>query len=133
MSGFVPAAKTSDLHPGQMKRVMVDGRRICLANVDGAFYAIEDRCGHQKVALSRGGLEGHVVECPLHSARFDVRTGTVISGADFGRRRLPGMENLGPEAMEALGRVQEILAEVETEDVPACEVRVEGDSVLVKV
>ena len=35
---------------------------------------------HQRVPLSKGRLEGYVVECPLHFARFDVRTGELLSG-----------------------------------------------------
>jgi nitrite reductase/ring-hydroxylating ferredoxin subunit len=30
--------------------------------------------------LSRGKLEGDVVECPLHFARYDVRSGALLSG-----------------------------------------------------
>ena len=39
-----------------------------------------DACGHQRAPLSRGRLEGQVVECPLHFARFDVRTGALLWG-----------------------------------------------------
>jgi 3-phenylpropionate/trans-cinnamate dioxygenase ferredoxin subunit len=63
-----------------MKWVAVDRDRVVLVNVDGAFYALDDVCGHQRAPLSRGRLEGHVVECPVHFARFDVRTGQLLSG-----------------------------------------------------
>jgi nitrite reductase/ring-hydroxylating ferredoxin subunit len=63
-----------------MTWVAVDGERVLLANVHGTFYAIEDSCGHQRAALSKGRLEGYVVECPLHFARYDVRTGALLSG-----------------------------------------------------
>jgi nitrite reductase/ring-hydroxylating ferredoxin subunit len=80
MAGFVPVSKVSDLSQGHMKWVVVDRERVLLVNVDGTFYALSDVCGHQRALLSRGRLEGHVVECPLHFARFDVRTGTLLSG-----------------------------------------------------
>lgn len=80
MTGFVPVSKVSDLAPGQMKWVAVDRERVLLVNVDGAFYALNDVCGHRRAPLSRGRLEGHVVECPRHFARFDVRTGQLLSG-----------------------------------------------------
>src|SRR5207249_3141662 len=54
--------------------------RIFVANVDGAFYALQDACGHRQAPLSKGTLEGHVIECPLHFATFDVRTGKLLSG-----------------------------------------------------
>jgi len=133
MAEFVPVAKTTELKPGEMKRVLVDGERVCLVNLDGTYYALRDRCGHQKAALSKGKLKGSVVECPLHFARFDVRTGKALSGPDFGRLRIPGMENLGPEAVALFQRTGEILADVECEDVPKYQVRVQGDSVQVRL
>jgi nitrite reductase/ring-hydroxylating ferredoxin subunit len=80
MDGFVPVAKVAELAPGQMKWVAVDRERVLLANVEGTFYALGDACGHQRAPLSKGKLEGHVVECPLHFARYDVRTGALLSG-----------------------------------------------------
>jgi nitrite reductase/ring-hydroxylating ferredoxin subunit len=80
MAEFVPVGKVSDLQPGHMKWVAVDRERVLLVNVDGAYYALKDQCGHQWAPLSRGKLHGHVVECPLHFACFDVRTGRLLSG-----------------------------------------------------
>ena len=77
---FVPVAKTADLLPGQMKWVAVNGERRVLANVEGTFYAISDVCGHRNAPLSRGKLEGYLIECPLHFAQFDVRTGELVNG-----------------------------------------------------
>ena len=133
MSEFVPVARTSELAPGEMKRVLIDRERVLLANVGGTFYALEDNCGHQKAALTKGKLEGSVVECPLHFACFDVTTGKALSGPDLMRRAIPGMETLGPEAMQALQEVGEIINDVETADVPAYEVRVQGETVSVRL
>ena len=72
--------KTSELPPGAMKWVAVDRRRLLLVNVDGVFYAMDDACGHRGASMARGILTGHVVECPLHFACFDVRTGKFLSG-----------------------------------------------------
>ena len=78
--GFVPVAKTTDLSSGQMKWVAVNGERRVLANVQGTFYAISDVCGHRNAPLSRGKLDGYLIECPLHYAQFDVRTGELVNG-----------------------------------------------------
>ena len=78
--GFVAVAKVGDLAPGEMKFVAIERERIVLANVDGSFYALRDVCGHRNAPLSRGRLDGHVIECPLHFAQFDVRTGKLIDG-----------------------------------------------------
>lgn len=133
MNEFVPIARMSELAPGEMKRVLVDRERVLLANVDGSFYALADWCGHQKAALSKGKLEGKVVECPLHFACFDVTTGKALSGPDLGRRSIPGLETLGPEAMQSMQEVGEIINDVETDDVRAYEVRIEGDTVSVRL
>jgi nitrite reductase/ring-hydroxylating ferredoxin subunit len=78
--GFVPVAKASELSPGQMIWVAVNGERRVLANVEGTFYAISDVCGHRNAPLSRGKLDGYLIECPLHYAQFDVRTGELVNG-----------------------------------------------------
>ncbi len=77
---LVPVTGASDLCPGQMKWVVVNRERVLLANVDGTFYALRDACGHQRAPLSKGNLEGWAVECPLHFACFDVRTGKLLRG-----------------------------------------------------
>ena len=99
--GFVAVAQVSDLAPGEMKFVAIERERIVIANVDGSFYALRDVCGHRNAPLSRGRLDGHIIECPLHFAQFDMRTGKLIDGPV-------------------------------SADVPAYEVRVEGDTILVK-
>ena len=78
--GFVAVGKTADLAPGEMKFVAVDRERVVLANVEGAFYALRDMCGHRNAPLSRGKLMGCLIECPLHFAQFDVRTGELVDG-----------------------------------------------------
>jgi nitrite reductase/ring-hydroxylating ferredoxin subunit len=78
--GFVAVASIADIPPDGMKCVAVERARVLLANVDGRFYAISDICGHRNAPLSRGRLAGHIVECPLHFAQFDVRTGKLVDG-----------------------------------------------------
>ncbi len=50
-------------------------KEIMIANIDGKYYAISDRCGHSNASLSMGSLNGKVVTCPLHGAQFDVTIG----------------------------------------------------------
>ena len=79
-AGFVAVAQVDDLAPGEMKFVAIDRERIVLANVEGSFYALRDVCGHRNAPLSRGRLDGCIVECPLHFAQFDIRTGKFVDG-----------------------------------------------------
>jgi 3-phenylpropionate/trans-cinnamate dioxygenase ferredoxin subunit/naphthalene 1,2-dioxygenase system ferredoxin subunit len=78
--GFVPVASVADIPPGAMKCVAIDRERVLVANVEGTFYAIGDMCGHRRAPLSAGELDGYLVECPLHYAIFDVRTGKFVVG-----------------------------------------------------
>ena len=133
MDDYITVAKVSDLEPGQHRRVEVESKRVLLANVEGTFYALKDECGHQKAALSKGKLDGHAVECPLHFARFDLRNGKMLSGPDFARLKIPGLDLSLPEAQKAMEQMGSILSDVETEAVPSYEVKVKGDEVQIRL
>jgi 3-phenylpropionate/trans-cinnamate dioxygenase ferredoxin subunit len=79
MSDFIKVAETSDIPAGRVKVVVVGDRRIALCNVYGQFFAIDDLCTHDGGALDQGELQGDVIECPRHGARFSVRTGKVLA------------------------------------------------------
>lgn len=72
---FVTVAKTTDLAPGEMTYVDVRNTPVCLINMGGEFFALNDTCTHADASLSDGTVEGEVVECPLHGGCFDIRTG----------------------------------------------------------
>jgi ferredoxin-NADP reductase/nitrite reductase/ring-hydroxylating ferredoxin subunit len=76
---FVKVADTRDILPSHMKEVQVDGENICVANIDGKYYAIGSICTHEGGPLADGTLESFEVECPWHGSKFDVRTGEVTS------------------------------------------------------
>jgi nitrite reductase (NADH) small subunit len=78
MSDFTRVAKTNELEPGQARLVNVKGQQIALFNVDGQFFAIDNTCTHRGGPLAEGEVAGHVVTCPWHRGRFDVRTGEVV-------------------------------------------------------
>ncbi|WP_458747342.1 Rieske 2Fe-2S domain-containing protein [Candidatus Nitrosocosmicus sp. T] len=77
--GFIKVADTRDIPPSQMKGVQVNDESVCIANVDGKYYAIGSICTHEGGPLADGTLEGYEVECPWHNSKFDVRTGEVTS------------------------------------------------------
>ncbi len=79
MGQFVKVARVEELAAGQVRLVEVEGRRIALFNLDGTFYAIDDTCPHRGGPLSEGFVEGDVVICPWHGARFRIPTGEVLS------------------------------------------------------
>ena len=78
---FVKVADTSALPAGKMMVVTAGDKEILLANVDGAYYAITNKCTHLGGSLVKGNLNGSVVTCPRHGAQFDVKTGQAVSEA----------------------------------------------------
>jgi len=79
VSEFVRVAALSEVPPGSARCVRVGRKRVALFNVDGQIYAIDDTCTHAEASLSEGTVEGCEVVCPLHGARFDLRTGAALS------------------------------------------------------
>lgn len=77
MTRFVAVARAEDVAPGRIRQVFVGDQAIALCNVGGQFYAVSDVCTHDDYYLSRGRLDGHEIECPMHATVFDVRTGEV--------------------------------------------------------
>ncbi len=72
---MIKAAEIDELKPGTIKRITADGDAMLLCNVAGEYYAVSDMCSHEDFSLSYGCLKGYDIECSLHGARFDVRTG----------------------------------------------------------
>lgn len=78
MAEFIRVAKVGDIPEGGARCVVHRRRRIALYKVNGQIYATDDICSHAEASLSAGHLEGYEVICPLHGARFDIRTGQAL-------------------------------------------------------
>jgi nitrite reductase/ring-hydroxylating ferredoxin subunit len=78
MGDYVKVAEGKEIQPLTMKAVEVNGEKICLANIEGKYYAIGNVCTHLGGPLAQGKLEGYEVQCPWHGSRFDIRTGNVV-------------------------------------------------------
>ncbi len=84
-------AAVGEIPPGGRKLVTIRGREIGVFNLDGAFYALVNRCPHQGAALCTGEVvsrleaplpgeyrlaqHGAMLRCPWHCWEFDIRTG----------------------------------------------------------
>lgn len=106
---FVKVGEISEVPVGKMKMFKVAEKEYLIANVNGNYYAIGNRCTHSSANLSQGSLEGNVVTCPKHKSKFDVTTGKVVSG--------PKMPFIHPKI----------------EDAPSYEVEVEGNAILIRI
>ena len=77
-TGWVRAANRADLREGEVLGVDIAGHAIALYDVDGEIFATDNICTHAYARLSDGWLDGDLIECPLHAARFEIRTGKVL-------------------------------------------------------
>jgi nitrite reductase (NADH) small subunit len=98
----VIVGRVGDLAPGQLMTCTIDGRQVCVANIDGNLVAFRNICPHQGARLSQGtitgtmmpspphryeyGMDGCIIRCPWHGWEFDMRSGRAIF--DPGKRRL---------------------------------------------
>ena len=79
MDGFVAVCRAADVPQGEARGFTVGGQQVAVYNVDGVFYATDDRCTHGLATLSDGMLDGDLIECPLHFGAFNVRTGAAAA------------------------------------------------------
>ncbi|MEO6294591.1 MAG: Rieske 2Fe-2S domain-containing protein [Candidatus Limnocylindria bacterium] len=79
-TGFITVARTSDMLPGSVRVVELDGRSLCIGlTEDGEWGAIDNVCTHDGGTLGEGELDDSAVECPRHGGRFDLFTGRVLA------------------------------------------------------
>ena len=127
---FVEVAKVDEIPSGSMKHVELNGREILIANLDGKFYALNDRCSHTNAPLSMGNIQGNIVTCPLHGARFDITTGKKMSDPKFPSLETNSLPENLQKYMEYAGR---LLSQIKTYDQEIYEVKVEDNRVKVKL
>ncbi|GIW46803.1 MAG: (2Fe-2S)-binding protein [Deltaproteobacteria bacterium] len=79
MGEFVKVAKVSDIPSGEVRSFVVNNEVIAICHVNGKFYAFKDECTHMAYPLSDGHLDGEIITCAYHGAKFNVRTGEVVA------------------------------------------------------
>jgi len=76
---WVRVAAAADVAEGGVIAVRLGEREIALYHLPGGeFRATDNICSHEYAQLSDGWLENGEIECPLHAARFDIRTGRAL-------------------------------------------------------
>ena len=100
--GFVRAAKATDIAPGTICEIQVEGKTIAMANVGGRFHAVSNICLHRGGPLGQGTLQGTVVTCPWHGWSYDVMTGKLTHNRAAGVACYP-VEVRGEEVFVNIG------------------------------
>ena len=80
MNEWISVAEREQVEPDTPLGVKIGEAEIGLYDVDGDIYAIENVCPHAHAHLTEGFAEGCEIECPLHNAVFDVKTGRHLRG-----------------------------------------------------
>src|SRR3954468_13555859 len=71
-------ARADALGDGDVLGVEVEGKPIALYRIGEAIYATDGMCTHAAGLLAAGWMEDGAIECPLHQARLDIRTGKAL-------------------------------------------------------
>ncbi|CAN2193287.1 {NirD} Ferredoxin subunits of nitrite reductase and ring-hydroxylating dioxygenases [Candidatus Nanopelagicaceae bacterium] len=67
------------LAEGKPVRIEKNGESICVARIGDEVFAIDDTCSHADASLSEGEISDFKIECWLHGAEFDLRTGQALT------------------------------------------------------
>jgi nitrite reductase/ring-hydroxylating ferredoxin subunit len=127
---YVEVAKIDEIPPGNMKHVELDGKEIVVSNVNGKYYAMDDRCGHMNARLSNGNINQNIVTCPFHAAKFDISTGKKVGEPVL--EIPPDMEPLPPKWQKYMENVGKEMSYIKTYDQNTYEVTIEADVVKIK-
>jgi 3-phenylpropionate/trans-cinnamate dioxygenase ferredoxin subunit len=69
----------SDLAPGKPVKIQVGEKEACVVRIESEVFAVSDMCSHSEASLSEGEVTDHKIECWLHGAEFDLRTGAALT------------------------------------------------------
>jgi len=69
----------TELQQGKPVKVEKDGKTICVARVGDEVFAVDDTCSHSDASLAEGDVTDFKIECWLHGAEFDLRTGEALT------------------------------------------------------
>ena len=129
---YVEVAKTNEITNRQMKHVEVNGKELLIANIDGKFYALNDRCAHMNALLSMGNLANdNIITCPFHGARFDIVSGKKVKEPVLTPSQ--EMEPLPKTWQKYLEHAGQLMAHIKTYDQEIYETKIEGDTIKIKI
>lgn len=95
MAHWIHVAAASECPPGSVIEKLAGDRIIAIANVDGAWHALDGLCAHQGGPLGQGTLCGTILTCPWHGWEYDATTGQHCTAANVRQPSFPIEERDG--------------------------------------
>ncbi len=89
MDTVLEVADLAALPEGKLRAVYPQGLPVLLVRSGAKVFALENRCSHMGCPLSDGSLDGHVLKCPCHDWRFDVRDGKFLDAPEIRLKTYP--------------------------------------------
>jgi|TARA_B100000925_G_C21700216_1_gene342010 3-phenylpropionate/trans-cinnamate dioxygenase ferredoxin subunit len=71
--------KLSEFENSPVSTIDINGTTVAVFKVDEDYYAIQNMCSHAEADLADGEVYDCKVECPLHGAEFDLKTGEALT------------------------------------------------------
>ncbi len=78
MSQWIETVAFDDIDDEDVVRFDHAGKTFAIYRVDDRAYASDGLCTHENVHLCDGLVMDHVIECPKHNGRFDIRSGSPL-------------------------------------------------------
>jgi nitrite reductase/ring-hydroxylating ferredoxin subunit len=107
----------NEVASGEMKKYDVKENEMTIVNLGGEFIAFEDRCPHMNSLLHLGRLEDDEIVCPLHQARFNIRSGKKVSDPKI--------------SISKFIKAGSIMANVKTHDLKKYEIKIQKDEIYI--
>lgn len=105
VSEYQRVGSADEIPPGGAKRFLLGTIYVAVFHTEDGYVAIDDACSHRGEPLSAGTLEGGVLTCRFHGARYELATGRC--------KGRPGKGDVGVHQVRVVGdELQVLLGEV---------------------
>ncbi len=69
----------SELVENKPRQIMINQTPVCVVRIKDEVFAVADTCSHAEASLAEGDITDYKIECWLHGAEFDLRTGKALT------------------------------------------------------
>lgn len=83
MDAIIEISELAALPEGKPKAFFPKGLPVLIVRLGAEVFAVGNRCPHMGCPLSSGKLEGHILQCPCHDWRFDIRDGKFLDAPEI--------------------------------------------------